>query len=282
MKIENAVCDIGSNPLDAILSDLFLKGSKPEAISVLTGAGKTQAIIKKLMTCYKNDDFKATYAANTVIELVEAYLRSIREIRAGNKDLTLREAVARFRKFVKLEFGFNGKKQEDLKKVEAILVSGKWTEPEKRLVRNLVCKQKHRITDADKVVFTSHESIKRHSDLHHGRDVIFDEVPTWFFILVLVQKDIRASDLLALHALNVKCASCALVDPSALSHAVQNGLIKIRDISAGTVVYHFNPTTSFRTCSIFTDVTEGALADLNALLGEGVTLTKVGERGVRD
>ena len=140
MKIENAVCDIGSNPLDAILSDLFLKGSKPEAISVLTGAGKSQAIIKKLMACYKTDDFKATYAANTVLELVEAYLRSIREIRAGNKDLKLHEAVARFRKFVKLEFVFNGKSKVDLKKVEAIFVSDEWTEPEKQLVRNLVCK----------------------------------------------------------------------------------------------------------------------------------------------
>ena len=278
-KLLSALADtpkIECDPLDTILSDLFLKGSKPEAINVLTGVGKTRAIIHKLMTCYKTDDFKATYAANTVLELVEAYLRSIREIRAGNKDLKLHEAVTRFHKFVKLEFGFYGKKREDLKKVEAIFKSSDWTDPEKQLVRNLVCRPKHSITDMDKVVYTSHEAIKRHSGLHHGRDVIFDEVPAWFFELVSVQKHVRAASLLVFHDINVTCISCVHVDPSAISSAVYNGLIKIRDISAGTVAYHFNPTTSFRTCSIFTAYAEAdALAKITSLLGDVITFTKM-------
>jgi hypothetical protein len=61
-----------------------------------------------------------------------------------------------------------------------------------------------------------------------------------------------------------------------MCHAVHNGLITIRDISAGTVAYHFNPTTSFRTCSIFTAYAEAdALAKLTSLLGDVITFTKM-------
>ena len=242
-----------------------MRDNRALVLNVLTGVGKTRMTLQHLATCYKGDEFKSTYAANTVLEVLEAVLGFIRfSVEHGRELANVKRSLA-YAGILSFNFDYE-ECAADRAKVAAIMESANWKNTEKKYIRSLKCETNKYKVDV-KMIFTTHESLRLHADFHSDRDVIIDEVPTWF--LQTGKTKLNAARLNATH-LNIFEASGEMnIDPNTVSRAICKGLIKICDTAEEQVAYYFNPRTPFKTCVILT-----AYADSTAVMLANKLLNK--------
>ena len=267
---ESPIIEVENNTMDYFFLDLQSDSTdRLEVLNVLTGTGKTEVCMQFMRRSRGEEDFKVCYAGRTIQEILEVVLRMRRAmIESGIQSC---HANRYLKKNGRLSFNFDGNNSKDLKKINELLSSNNWTDAEKGWVKSIKCST-NKYEVQNKLVFTTHANLQKRSNLFSDYTVIIDEIPSFAYCLSPVFNGINAASLTETHLMIAKATGHEFIDPTAMSPAIENGLVKITDFSKSAVLYHINPIHPFKRCIIMTAYAETSeIAVLNKL-GMGIKI----------